>query len=295
MKKLELSPVNPINRKERGDGTHEYQYCSFGPRPIDGYGKGAAITVSCRFDDSCKNGHDSFAITADIRIPGRRDVEACGCLHKEIAKAFPELAYLIPWHLVSTDSPMHYIANTVYHAGDRDHRGLRKGEPSNNPRTEEHFVQFGRSPISHKVGRRLYDFIMSTLAADGEFILDKVEHCKDVKTYGSKYQFAGMDCTWHECPFDEEQECREWITALTECEGVWTSRNSVIGEGKARDLDAARRCANWPEATDEQLCSEPEVLKQMLLERLPAMQKDFREAMESVGFTWLETWEQVTA
>lgn len=291
MKKLELALIDPITRSERRNGTHEYQYCSFGPRPIDGYGKGAVITVHCRFDDNCKNGHDSFSITADVWVPGRRGIEAGGCLHDGIAKVFPELAYLIPWHLVSTDGPMHYIANTVYLAGDRDHNGLRKGESSKNPRTEEHFVQFGRSPITHKVGRRLYDFIKSTLADNGEFILDKVEHStvgEYTYKYAPKYQFAGMDCEWYECPFDTEQECREWVTALTECEVVWTSRNRVIGEGKARDLDAARRSANWPEATDEQLCSEPEVLWQMLLERLPKLQSDFREAMESVGFTWLE-------
>ena len=34
----------------------------------------------------------------------------------------------IKWHLVGADGPMHYVANTVYHAGDRDHYGLKKGE-----------------------------------------------------------------------------------------------------------------------------------------------------------------------
>ena len=49
-------------------------------------------------------------------------------MHDEIAKHFPELAPFIKWHSVSTDYPLHYYQNTVYHAGDRDHWGLRKGE-----------------------------------------------------------------------------------------------------------------------------------------------------------------------
>lgn len=97
-------------------------------RSIKGYGKGAALTVHIRFDDGCRNGHNTFSITAEVREPGYRDVRACGCMHDDIAKIFPELAPLIIWHLCSTDGPMHYIANTIYRAGDRDHNGLLKGE-----------------------------------------------------------------------------------------------------------------------------------------------------------------------
>jgi hypothetical protein len=88
-------------------------------RRIDGYGsKNATLQVELSFDDECKNGHSSFAITAEVRIPGRRDAEACGCLHSEISEVFPELAPLIKWHLVSTGGPMHYLANTIYHADE---------------------------------------------------------------------------------------------------------------------------------------------------------------------------------
>ena len=97
-------------------------------RPVKGYGTGAKMKVSIRFDDECKNGHQTFAITADVQIPGRKDIEAGGCMHEEIAKVFPEFAPLIKWHLVSTDGPMHYIGNTCYHAGNRDSSGLLKGE-----------------------------------------------------------------------------------------------------------------------------------------------------------------------
>jgi hypothetical protein len=77
------------------------------------------ITAELRFDDECKNGHETFAVTADIREDGRE--YAGGCCHDEIAKHFPEWAPLIKWHLCSTDGPMHYLANTTYHADEHGH------------------------------------------------------------------------------------------------------------------------------------------------------------------------------
>jgi len=66
-------------------------------------------TVTIRYDDQCGNGHNSFSITAEGRDMG-------GCCHEEVVEAFPYLEKFIKWHLTSSDGPMHYIANTVYHA-----------------------------------------------------------------------------------------------------------------------------------------------------------------------------------
>lgn len=104
---------------------------TFGPKPITGYGPGATITAHVRFDDQCGNGHNTFSITADIVTPAskrRGDIEAGGCLHDDVAKAFPELAPFIKWHLCSTDGPLHYPGNVIYMAGERDCWGLLKGE-----------------------------------------------------------------------------------------------------------------------------------------------------------------------
>lgn len=86
--------------------------------------------VNIRFDDECRNGHNSFSITCDIvewRKDGWHDLGG-GAAHEAIAKVFPELEPLIKWHLTSSDGPMHYISNTLYHAGNRDHNGLLAGE-----------------------------------------------------------------------------------------------------------------------------------------------------------------------
>lgn len=59
-----------------------------------------------------------------------------------------------------------------------------------------------------------------------------------------------------------------------------------IGEGKAREFEAARAVAVWPDATDAELSQEPDALRAVLLARLPALISDFRDAMESLGFTY---------
>jgi len=109
---------------------------------IDDDGKPGVIIATVRYDDRCGNGHNSFAITADVygleRHPGEPTTThkngkrlwcwGGGCMHDEVARYLPELAPYVKWHLCASDGPMHYVANTVYHAGDKDCHGLRKGE-----------------------------------------------------------------------------------------------------------------------------------------------------------------------
>ena len=86
---------------------------------IDYAGMDADIVVEIRHDDECGNGHNSFTITGDIHKHGRRSDSAWligGCIHDKIEKHFPELAQYLKWHLCSTDGPMHYVANSLYHA-----------------------------------------------------------------------------------------------------------------------------------------------------------------------------------
>lgn len=88
------------------------------------------MRVKIRFDDDCRNGHNTFSITCDIDAArgGIWTEWGGGAAHDDIARVFPEIAPLIKWHLVSSDGPMHYVANTVYHASNRDHNGLKAGE-----------------------------------------------------------------------------------------------------------------------------------------------------------------------
>lgn len=83
------------------------------------HGKEYWIAAKLRHDDQCRNGHNDFSITGEIyrSINGKPigNGECFGCIHEEIAKHFPELTPFLKWHLCSTDGPMHYLANTLYH------------------------------------------------------------------------------------------------------------------------------------------------------------------------------------
>ena len=107
---------------------------TYGPEPITGYGTGALITATVRFDDRCGNGFNTLSITAEVTTPAarqRREVTVSGCLHEDIARAFPALAPLLPWHLVSTTGPLHYVANTLYWLGRCGYCDGRPGSPPN--------------------------------------------------------------------------------------------------------------------------------------------------------------------
>ena len=74
------------------------------------------MTVTLRYDDRCNNGHNTFSITGDICTLTRRTCIVGGCIHDEIREFFPELVKYIKWHLCSSNGPLYYIENTLYHA-----------------------------------------------------------------------------------------------------------------------------------------------------------------------------------
>jgi hypothetical protein len=198
-------------------------------------GKPGVIIATVRWDDQCGNGKNSFSVTATIYEDGK-DV-AGGCCHEEVVKHLPELAHLIRWHLFDPFGPMHYVSNTVYHAGDRDHRGLKIGE-------KKQLKAGGKTPVWVRVVRN----------PQGEEVPDLFK--------------------WTD---SEEKPAEEKLTI--QWEPKW-----IVGEGKKRELDAARNTAAWPEATDAELTSEN--LKERLLERLPGLLEAFRKDIEALGFVY---------
>ena len=260
-------------------------------RPIKGYGKDAKLSVELRFDDNCDNGHESFAITAEVRRPGRCDVEACGCLHEDIAKVFPELAPLIKWHLTSTDGPMHYIASTRYHAGDRDHWGKRKGEP------HQHVlrVKFGGFPIHFEKDQNFCIWFREALEHNAVTLktnpshkhFEIVEIAHKERPEWVKFSFDDYTTEWYKCPFDSRLEAEQWREAMR-FDVSFPRVPTAFGEGKERDLAAARSCAVWPDATDEELCQERPQLEAALKARLPALLAEFKQAMLEIGFIYPE-------
>jgi len=213
-----------MNNLPKSIRTEKVQKKSFGPKKIMWDDKPAYMTVTIQYDDSLKNGHNTFSITGDIRRTKKGTLQAFGIMSEEIEEFFPEFKKYLKWHLVASDGPMYYIANTLYHASDKDFNGLRAGE-------------------------------------------------KKVIGYEWVCQEDGLSCTKIKAPYELEQH-KVFIS----------SPIFRIGKGKIRDLEAARRNAVWPEATDEELMADD--LEDRLKERLPVLMMRFKAAVEELGFIY---------
>lgn len=210
----------------------------YGPKIYVEHGVTYKITAKVRHDDQCGNGHNTFSITGEIyRKAGNGSWvdDSFGCIHEQIAEHFPDLAPFIKWHLTSTDEPMHYVANTVYQAGDKDCWGLRKGE----------FRQHTSCGQQN-----------NGVAGVPNWVLEIPER-------------EARDVYSHEKPAPVTLEWKAY---------------GRTGEGKERDLNAARNCAVWPEATDEDLTAPG--LAERLAARLPALMVEFKAAVESLGLKY---------
>jgi len=222
-----------------------------------------ALMVTVRFDDNCRNGHESLAINGDHI--GRGGVESFGCIHDKILKWFPEFGQLIPYHLCSVDGPLHYLENTIYLAGDRDCWGLRSGE-----------AQY-RNQVSPRNDAQKKSLSKTTL------------HGCDIP---AKYDWAESKRRVDAGEEGNPDAVRRWLPVTyidpnSDIEGFEMKQLSPVhrfGEGKERELDAARKAAIWPDATDEILCSEVTVLKAALIERLPGLMEKFESLIRGFGF-----------
>ena len=241
-------------------------------------GKRAKLEIEIRWDDQCGNGHNTFAMTGTISRNGRELM--CGCLHSEIHQYYPELAHLIPWHLMGSNGPMHYLANTLYFAGNRDYNGHVKGEPCS---WQDH-LKFPSWPITFPGLQKRFMGWLITQQAENLKIVD-VEHEDDgryLTKFSPRFTFSGAPGEkWSECPFDNRGEAERFIEAcrIEMPEIVRVSTDEA--EGKEPEIEAARAAAFWPDATPEQLND-----KQALIDRLPALMREFKKVIESLGFTY---------
>lgn len=240
------------------------------------------ISAELSFDDECNNGHEDFSITGSIyQVVGSKYREhSFGCLHDDIAKHFPELQHLIKWHLVGVEGPMHYLANTLYHASNRDHWGHAPGEVS----AWEYGVRFGGIPVTHPLKQNFWKFLKERHGT-GDFQVIALADEKEPKRY-VKFTFVGFGDKWYECPFDNSFRAEEFAYAMNNLPVNFVKLPSQYSEGKERELDHARSSAVWPEATDEQLCLPREELKALLEARLPQLLADFKKDMLEAGFLW---------
>jgi len=128
---------------------YQHRYRSTRGCPALGYGPKAQIRVDACLHYIRGNHAPYFSVTADVYIPGRRDIEACGCLHDDILKFWPKLAPVIALHLSDDKGvPMHAEANGwyqlagYYQTGGRYHAGNSQG---NYPRLDGSVGPYGQT------------------------------------------------------------------------------------------------------------------------------------------------------
>lgn len=178
---------------------------------------------------------------------------------------------------------MYYIANTVYHASDRDCRGHKAGEPS----SFREVAYFGNSPIPvHLRSEEFAEFLRTLKKGSAVPVAVPYESTKAHEIYSDNATLKGFKATWGSCPFnhmhDAEAFCKAFNSVPMRLGRIVTERS----KGKTRDLAAARASAIWPEATDEQLCLPEEQLTELLNARLPALMAEFRKDIEAFGFVF---------
>jgi hypothetical protein len=260
------------------------QVKSFRADYINEQGENETLIAHVRYDDQCGNGHNTFSITGDIRVKNRWD--RGGCIHEDIAKRLPDLAKYIKWHLCNSDGPTGYIPNTIYLAGNKDCWGHAPGEPSD----YAYAVRFADSPVSHHIPHSFWTFLKERHGT-GDFQVVSIAHeetktfgCEATPHYSPKYTFVGFAEQWYECPFDSKIEADEFCDGMNHYRVDFVTLATAFSKGKERELDAARRVAIWPEATDEELTVPG--LKNRLEARLPALIVEFHQAIEELGFIW---------
>lgn len=231
---------------------------------------GKYLKINIRYDDECGNGHNSFAITGECG--GRNGIG--GCIHDFIIEQAPELEKYIKWHLTSSDGPMHYVANSMYHA-----REIKKNTVI---RSYDECLQFNNFPFTYTLPKRLKAFIETY---EGETIhVVALTHPKNgidgEYQYGDNYTFKGCSTKWYESLFSTEKEAREMSIALMNYKYKIIKTIASYEDEQVPNLEHARSSAIWPEA---ELC---DFTEKKLTARLSGLMTGFKESMLELGFTY---------
>ena len=254
------------------------QFKTYAQKEIDYHGTKADIIVKIRYDDECSNGHNTFTITADTyKRSGRRESAylAGGCCHDEIIKHFPELKRAIDFHLTSSDGPLHYVANAMYHA--------KEVKPNTVPRFYDHRLMFFDCPFTFKLNKRLKAFIDSYTFGDNIEVVALTHprnHIKGEYQYSDNYTFKGLELDWYKSLFTERREAEEMAQAIMSMPFTIEQFVSSYQDEKIPDLEAARNCAIWNDAELEDFTEEK------LNARLPVLMQEFKQIVESFGFEY---------
>ena len=233
---------------------------------------GKCLKIEIRYDDECGNGHNSFAITGECG--GSRGIG--GCIHEFITEQAPHLKPFIKWHLTSSDGPMHYLANTLYH--------IEETKKNTIPTSYSTSLKFDGVPFTFDLNREFLSFLKTYKTGDKIELVELPYDGRDSYDFRDNYTFdpstKGTAKSWYKSMFNDKGKAEQMKEALETIPfDLVQSVNSYKSE-KESDLEAARNSSLWFEANKEDFTEEN------LLARLPKLMKEFKEAIEELGFTY---------
>lgn len=204
-----------------------------------------------------------------------------GASRENMLQFWPEHAAAVDYHGCSLSGPLHYIANTVYFAGKRDCFGWEPGE-------QRRHKESGL-PLWKADTKRVYHVVESLDRPAPLELHYQARVVENPMTWGPN---AGLQVG------DKQRDAdglHLWYIPGTALETVRSVEQPaplvfafepLLGEGKERELDAARRAAIWPDATDEELSVPREELKAALEARLPLVLTELKLVVERFGMTF---------
>lgn len=111
-----------------------------------------AIVKLHKLDGNARPHFSAQGEERNTRKRGDNAIEACGCLHEEILRVFPQLAPVVALHLADDHGvPMYAVENGAYWLGFGDPRY----EPEDTPRLDN-FADLWRVDLDR--ARELYDY-----------------------------------------------------------------------------------------------------------------------------------------
>lgn len=268
--------------------------------PVTLGGTKLTVTVEARFDDECGNGHNSFFLKAEAYEANKPKLDRYWrqLSGRAIAQLFPEYAHLLKWDNTSTDGPMAYLSNTLYHACDRDHEGKRAGDPvqtdmvvaleAKGEKRTHAIPVYEPNPFSPTANN--FPEFWEAINNEGGFhkmrLLNKPTNERTILTLVCGKHSLHGGTKLRPCNIDTGYAVKDSLQTVVD---LWNGRADLVlhaevkkvSEGHPPDLEAARRSAVWLDATIEQLQS-----VDLLVARLPTLMEEFKQDMESLGFIY---------
>lgn len=191
---------------------------------------GNDMRIKIRLNDECNNGHQDFAITADIWKKGKPKIDKyhimSGCCHDEILAARPDLKIFVDLHLCDyLGIPMYAIENGFYH--------LREGFNNTKPDQPEFKPQFCEY---YRVTTDQFDILNTS---------------QNQLQYGIKLQSLGILEQWKAQANKAITQLEEWTEKKFLVDSVKTQFNAPTAEQLAEEKTKVESGYYTPEAIEQ--------------------------------------------